>query len=828
MVSAKLALLKNKPAAPAKPKLRATTTTVSKNDYYEFIPYHNHFNPHTLMTKDGELVQIIKIEGNARGGNCENLDGLHATIRDVIRHSLPACDLSEKIGFWIHVIRKRREFDYKPKTPDAGFTDSFAGYVNSKWEKTSKFEHSYYNEIYITLMHDGQIAPLVPDKAVGKSIIFPKENRRVRNEYLDNLQVRMDALTDDLVEKLSSHCTARRLSLYERPLPDTGIEPAPSIFYSELLELYANIFNLRSERIALRDVNLSFAVQTTDLEFGFNTIMASSKKDGSKRYGTMLSLKQYRDMPSDTIDRVLQAPIEMIIGQSFVVMPSKKALKHYSAQKELFDMSGDTAANEIFGINEMFASDRKGKNDFGEQQISIMVMADGMKRMDKEISTFQSIFADLGLVLVREDIRTEEVFWAQFPGNFEFVRRKDTVAMDKVAGFCRLNRFHEGSLKNNHWGEAVSIIPTSVGSPYAFSFHVEDNGHTSFFDFNSFEDKTGSALQYFLLTQTRKFGARIFVFDRNQSARLWLNKMGGSYFTMTQLLKANRDRLEDKSPIVSLNPFTLEDNKYNKSFLAAWCGLLISPYAILDEEKRVILRAAVGELYELPKQDRNLKNMVAVLRKSDEELAKPLEEWFGAGACAGLFDAAQDSINMNLDILGFDMNPAITSNQAFLLPLFSYLMHKVIESVDSRPTIIVLNEAWDLLENTFFAPRLESLLEMLRQRNVMVVFSTSKVDSCKSATITPTIMSACATQIYVPDEMPVGYSSDEISLGAHDAVLLLDMSRQKGDFLIKQKGESVALHAYLEDAEDAIAIFSNDIKSLGSARGKFASIPKDY
>lgn len=827
MVSAKLELLKKKPAVPAKLKLQTATTTVSKNDYYEFIPYHNHFNPHTLMTKDGELVQIIKIEGNARGENCENLDGLHATIRDVIRNSLPNCDLSEKIGFWIHVIRKRREFDYKPKTLDAAFTDSFAGYVKSKWEKTTTFEHSYYNEIYITLMHDGQIAPLVPDKALGKSIVFPKENRRIRNAYLDNLQIRMDALTDDLVEKLSGHCTARRLALYEHTLPDTGINPAPSIFYSELLELYANIFNLRAEKIPLRDVNLSYAVQTSNLEFGFNTIIATSKKDGSKRYGTMLSLKQFRDMPVETIDKVLQAPIEMIIGQSFVVMPNEKALKHYSAQKELFDMSGDTAANDFFGINEMFASDKKGKTDFGEQQISIMVMADGVKRMDKEISTFQSIFAELGLVLVREDIRTEEVFWAQFPGNFEFVRRKDTVAIDKIGGFCRLNRFYEGSLKNNHWGEAVSIIPTSVGSSYAFNFHVEDNGHTSFFDFNSFEDKTGSALQYFLLTQTRKFGARIFVFDRNQSARLWLNKMGGRYFLLTQILKVNKDKIEDKSPRLSLNPFALEDNKYNKSFLAAWCGLLVSPYADLDDEKRGILRAAVGELYELPTQNRNLKNIVAILKQSDAELASQLEEWLGTGEYAGLFDAPQDSLDMSIDMLGFDLTPAIV-HHAFLLPLFSYLMHKVIESVDGNPTIIVLNEAWDLLENTFFAPRLESLLEMLRQRNVMVIFATSKIDDCKAKIITPTIISSSATKIYVPDEMPLNYISEEIGLGAHDAVLLLDMARQKGDFLIKQKGESVALHAYLENAEDAIAIFSNDIKSLGSARGKFASIPKDY
>ena len=54
----------------------------------------------------------------------------------------------------------------------------------------------------------------------------------------------MDALTSDLIEKLSPHCVARRLGLYEQDMQDEDGASYP-IIHSELIELYANIFNLR-------------------------------------------------------------------------------------------------------------------------------------------------------------------------------------------------------------------------------------------------------------------------------------------------------------------------------------------------------------------------------------------------------------------------------------------------------------------------------------------------------------------------------------------------------------------------------------------------------
>jgi hypothetical protein len=67
-----------------------------------------------------------------------------------------------------------------------------------------------------------------------------------------------------------------------------------------------------------------------------------------------------------------------------------------------------------------------------------------------------------------------------------------------------------------------------------------------------------------------------------------------------------------------------------------------------------------------------------------------------------------------------------------------------------------------------------------------------------------------------------------MGINEQDEALLLDMDRQKGDFLLKQSGESIALRVHMTELEDIVAIFTNDLKALASARGLFAGVPKDY
>lgn len=795
-------------------------------DRCEFIPYHGHYNPHTLVTKNGELLQIIKIDGNLLARPCENLDGVHASVCSTIRQVIAGSGATEKFAFWLHTIRRRVPMLGSDVPAKSENTDDFPEYVDAIWEKSHRFGYNYQNDIYLTIIHDGQAIPLLDTKQ-PKIMFFPHLNRKVCNKYLDSVYPALDQMTLAILEGIRTQCSAHRLSLVERAISTTGKVARPQVFYSEPLEFLGTLLNLVPEQFPLPDVDLSVGLQTAQLAFGLNAIEARHKTTGKRHFATMFSLRQYVDMPVEAVDCVLQAPVEFVISQSFSFIPSAKALTHFKAQNKLFGMSGDIKSNDSFGINKILSYDQKRITDFVEHQTTVMIHTGDIRNLDGEVEKFLKRFSKLGLVLLREDVLTEECFWAQLPSNFEFIRRRTSLATEQVGGFCRLNRFHSGSYNKNHWGNYLVLLPTSVESPYFFNFHVGDNGHTILFDFNSFEDKMGKILEYFLLSQTRKLGARIFVFDRDQSARLLLNKIRGKYFPMTQLEKFDAREAVDKSPRLALNPFSLPHSNYNLSFLVAWCGLLISSHIQLDEESKSLLGEAVVKLYDLPDKERNLPSLVRLLGQSSVPLSEALGNWIENGEYAGLFDAVRDSLDMGVDIMGVDMTSAL-AKPAFALPLFSYLMHRIIDSIDGKPMVIVINEAWELLENDFFSPRLESLLEMLRQRNVMVMFTTSKPSTRQGTSTLSAIMSQAATRIYVPDEAPINYQLGDLGLDDHDALALLDMKRQKGDFLVKQDRESVQLHALLDELEDVTAIFMNDTKTIVSARGRFAGTPKDY
>lgn len=783
----------------------------AKPRFLDFIPYYAHFNPHTLVTKNGELMQIIKIASNLSDLDYENgIDAAHIA-REVIRRSVLECVSTDRVALWMHTIRKRR-----PIRNRGTFKETFANAVHDRWQQIHRWKYQYYNEIYISVLYDGQSSNLM-DSANLRHIILPGSNREFRNAYLDVAYEELDGIVTAMMAKIQENFKAQRLSVVERVPPQTEIPINQALFYSEPMEFLGTILNLRSESFLLPDLDISDALCTTAQTFGFNAV-ETKNPEGKRRFSGLLTLKQYREVPAETADRLLQAPMEFIITQAFHFIPPTGALKQYREQKHLLDISGDTYCMQASGIEDMMASQTERLTDFGQHQTSIMVVADEFKQLDAEIMKIQQAFAELGLITIREDIKLEECFWAQLPGNFEFLRRKDTINTARIGGFTRLNRFPNGIATGNHWGDAVTVLPTLVNSPYFFNFHHQDNGHTAVFDFNSFSDQITPILMNFLLTEARKFGGKLFIFDRHKSAKLLFSKLGGDYHYFTALTPPLTR--EEGEPQMRLNPFTLPPTPRNKGFLLAWLAALIgSPQ--LPEAQKEIMRSAIEQLYVNEASARNLSGFIGLIAARDPALAKQFSSWHGGGAYGGIFDAVEEDIDLTHFMHAFDLTPALPHKEC-LLPVFTYLLHRIVTEVDGRPAIIVLYNAWELIENPFIAPRLDSLLEMLQQNNVMVIFTTGRPGQVTGQRTFPAVMKHCATRLYIPDDIGRNYVSPELGLTENDAALLFKMDRQKGHFLLKQNNETIALAADIRDMDDIHAVFANDIKNLTAALGKFA------
>lgn len=796
-----LDMLKKRQSSTVEKSASAKSASVVARD---FLPTFVHYNNHTLLTKDGGVVQTLRIGENIHGLDYEPHDKNGGNLRDCIRKALTAHIPSDHIAIWIHTLRKRRNVNF-----NAHYDNPFAAHVNAGWRTKNGWAHQYYNEVYITLVYDGQSGKLI-DQSLFKEGITTKKNRMMRDTYIQSTSNEMDVIVGNIIDELSHNYRVRRLSIVDRSATRGEEILSTPIFYSEPMEFFSTLLNLRTESIPLPDADISDVLQSSDIIFGFNAL-ETKNSEGTKRFGAILSLKQYREVPSNTVDMLLQAPMEMIISQAFHFTPTSSALKEYHTQKDFFNISGDTYSMEASGLKEILHADRGMPTDFGVHQTSIMVIADELKKIDEEVAKLQKAFGSIGLICVREDIRQEEIFWSMFPGNFIFLRRKTSIPTSRIGGFAKLNRFSSGRSEHNFWEEPVSLLPTLVNSPYFFNFHVQDNGHTLWFDFNSFNDRMSNQSLAFLLTQSHKLKPRIIYFDYCASAELWFNKIGGNYYHLhTQTTKR----------IFALNPFSLSENPRNIGFLNAWCAEIIG--ASLAEQE--FLKTALRSLYN-SKEPRNLKHFVDILTISAPALAARFSPWLETGDFGGLFSASTDDFPDDAAWIGIDLSEAMVTPQN-AVAAFAYMLHRITLSLDGSPTIIVLQHAFPILQQPFFAARLESLLEMLKENNTMMILCMHYSEAVAKSSVIGTLLESCSSKVIVPDDISREYrASFPTLLSDNDQDLLCSMSRMQGDILIKQTSETVAVRINLDSQPDISAIFHNDIKTLISAGGVFASIP---
>ena len=173
----------------------------------------------------------------------------------------------------------------------------------------------------------------------------------------------------------------------------------------------------------------------------------------------------------------------------------------------------------------------------------------------------------------------EPCFWAQFPGNFSYIVRKATINTLNLAGFISFHNYPTGKISGNHWGDAVTVLDTTSGTPYFFNFHTRDVGHTMIIG------PTGGGktlLMNFLTAQAQKFNPRLFFFDKDRGAEIFIRAINGSYTNINPGVCCN------------FNPLFLDDTPENRNFLVEWLTILVSTHGeVVNAEETGILTAAV-------------------------------------------------------------------------------------------------------------------------------------------------------------------------------------------------------------------------------------------
>ncbi|WP_116237419.1 VirB4 family type IV secretion/conjugal transfer ATPase [Parasphingopyxis lamellibrachiae] len=759
------------------------------------LPYARHVDDHTLETRDGLLMQTIRLDGLLFETSETEEINYRAGLRDALLRAIG----TSRYAVYHHVVRRRVDVEL-----DAGFGDDFSAEVDRRWRERLESRQLYVNDLFLTLVR----RPLQGGVGIADRLRSRLSNRTDPGSAVPRRDVRqLSSAREALIAALGNY-SPRALGVYET---DKGLR-------SEPIEFLACLFSGDLRPMGLPHGDIGNHLPDRRISFGQQTIERAAAGDSPQSFVAMISIKDY---PTHTLpgmfDELYRLPFEMTVSQSFAFVERREALSRMNLAVRRMRSAEDEAVSlreELLIAKDDVAA---GRAAFGEHHTTIAVRADTIAGVDTAVAEVTALLADLGIVAVREDIALEPAFWAQFPGNFKYITRRGLVSTENFAGLASLHNYPVGRAEGNHWGEAVTLFETTAAGPYFFNFHQADLGNFTVIG-PSGSGKT--VVLNFLLAQARRFGPRIIFFDKDRGAELFIRAIGGSY-----------DRLHPDQAS-QLNPLLLDNIGANRQFLIDWIAQLAG--GVTTEELDHV-REAIDANFDQPPGRRRLRYLVELFRgyarPRSDDLYSRLRPWWGTGERAWLFDNKSDLTDLDAETVGFDMT-AILDDPVVRTPALMYFFHRVEERLNGEPAIIIVDEGWKALDDEVFVRRVKDWEKTIRKRNGIVGFATQSAQDALESKISSAIIEQAATQIFManPRARHEDYV-DGFGLSDHEYELIRTLPDNAHCFLVRHGNDSVVVRLDLSGENDLLTVLSGREKTVrifDELLGSTGSDPKNW
>jgi type IV secretion system protein VirB4 len=166
------------------------------------LPYARHVDDVTLETRDGLLMQTIRLGGLL----FETADTEELNYRAELRDAMLKAVGSSRFALYHHVVRRRAD-----AVLEARFPDEFSRNLDARWRERLATREMYVNELFLTLVRRptpgragilDRLRNLATRTTTDRAATFAAEKRA------------MDAATEALMASLGSY-SPRILSVYE-------------------------------------------------------------------------------------------------------------------------------------------------------------------------------------------------------------------------------------------------------------------------------------------------------------------------------------------------------------------------------------------------------------------------------------------------------------------------------------------------------------------------------------------------------------------------------------------------------------------------------------
>lgn len=766
-----------------------TKKLVAKKPDHDFIPYVCHFDPNTIITKNGELLQVIRITGFGKDSLTSELISLRDTLRDAIVNNIP----DEKFAFWFHTIRRKKNI-----VPEGEFTDFLSKKINDDWVKKNAWDQQYVNELYITIITEGLDTSIMNFQSFSRSFSY-STTQNLHKNFLTEAHKKLTKLTISILAEIEEY--GGKLLAIE--------EDEDGILYSKPMRFFGKIINLYNADYPITANDISDDLASHNIAFGNRELEVIGEEN--KNFAAILSIKEYHEVGSHMLDKILQLPFEFIITQSFDFSFDKKDLEPFEYQNYILQVSQDEDFRQIVGAANFVESNKNKKTDYGRLQTTLKIISSNIAELEKDVMLAIDKFSALGFVLIREDVFLEHCFWSQLPGNFAFLRRQKIINTSRVGGFSALHSFPAGQMLQNHWGSAITNLKTVLNTPYFFNFHDKDLGNTLIIGPKG-NGKT--VLTNFLLAQSISKVKKIFYFDLDQSSKTFIKGIGGAYYRL--------DSQASEEDSLKLNPFSLENTPENIKFLSEFILQLLE---ISKGEE--ILKNEIESIQKVVEKSLGIQNsnfpsvFNAFNTVGTKSIYKKLSAW-GSKELIHIFSAYNEIDWKANKYTAFDLS-TILEQKEVLSPVIDYLLYRVEMNLDGSPSIIVFDEAWKLFQGNTVISRLPELLKRLREKNCIAIFVSQNFDDIATSAASKTIMDNIATQIYLPAQNPQEFYKTIFDLNEDEVEIISMMDVKDRNFLLKHSSDSIIATLDFEGADELPYILSSNNITIAALEEVIAS-----
>lgn len=778
----------------------------------DFIPYSCHVAPNTLVTKDGDLLRIWRVEGIAH----ETSDSEDIQLRMDQLNGLFRSMASNQVAVWNHIVRRK----VKDKL-ESEFDNGFCETLDEKYYESLTGYRMMANELYFTLIY--RPAPGRVDKVARRTA------RRTLQEILDDQAAAVRKL-DEMAQELESGMSLygfEPLGVYE---DEHGAE------CSSALEFLNFLLSGEWQKVRIPNGPVDEALGSGYVFVGTET--AEIRTGTGRRFAQLVDLKDYPEYSEPgLLTDLLYENYEFVITHSFSFMGRLDGEKYLKKQQNQLKASEDGSATQINEIVDAIDELTQGRFSMGEYHFTMLIFGEDPERVRSNRASAMTVMKKRGFIPALVATATDAAFFAQLPCNWGFRPRVAGITSLNFAGLAPLHNFPAGKRDGNPWGQAVTLFQTPSLQPFYFNFHASKE------DEESFDKKvlantrvigasgTGkTVLLGWLLVQLQKYrrnsptGFATVFFDKDRGAELLIRAMGGKYLA-----------IRNGQPS-GFQPFQMEPTPANIMFLEKWVGdrcrgeqgagtrekLTATDEARISHAVRTVMR--------MPKPLRTLSTVLQNMTEGvtaderDNSLVQRLRKWCQGGPLGWVADNPEDLLDFNASAnIGID-GTEFLDNDAVRDAISSYLLHRMEEVIDGRRFVYLMDEAWKWVDGdaeAFSAFAGDKQLT-IRKQNGFGVFATQMPSSLLNSPIGSALVQQCATEIYLPnpradeDEYVKGFKVTHAEFE-----LIKNLGEDSRHFVVKQGHRSALVRFNLEDVRDddgnVVISFSDELAVLSGS-----------